>query len=144
MENFKIISFNTEGISPSKVELISKLQPDILCLQETHKNERPPNIPGMHLIVYHKSPIYGSAIYAKEKSHIMSSDKIDKVSEDDMEVLLVETIKVTIIAVYKPPATPFKWPQTLTQNKPTVIIGDFNSHSTLWGYKENNHDGDSL
>ena len=52
-----------------------------------------------------------------------------------MGILLVETIKLYIIAVYKPPATPFKWPQTLTQHKPTVINGDFNSQSYWLGHK---------
>ena len=61
----------------------------------------------MHLIVYHKSPIYRSAIYAKEKSHIVSSDKLEKVFEHDMEIPLVETTKLNITAVIKPLAALF-------------------------------------
>ena len=30
------------------------------------------------------------------------------------------------------------------KNKPHIIIGDFNSHSTLWGYTTTNSDGESV
>ena len=37
MDDFKIISFNAEGLSPAKIQILSDLKADILCLQETHK-----------------------------------------------------------------------------------------------------------
>ena len=47
-------------------------------------------------------------------------------------------------SVYKPPAVAFKFPHCIPQvpGKPQIIMGDFNSHSTQWGYKDSNKDGD--
>ena len=66
-------------------------------------------------------------------------------SNSGFELLKVETENLTILAVYKPPPTPFVWPQVDNKsNKPIIAIGDFNSHNTLWGYSENNPDGKSV
>ena len=144
MNEIKIISFNCEGLSAVKVDLISSLQPDILCLQETHKDTTPPTIPGMNLVVHHPSPVHGSAIYVKNSTTIERSFND---TAQNVEVLRVETTQMTVISVYKPPPTPFTWPQQIPMNtsqatRPTVIIGDFNSHNTIWGYDENNADGE--
>ena len=45
MAIFKIVSFNAEGISPAKVQILSDLRADILCIQETHKNLTLPDMP---------------------------------------------------------------------------------------------------
>ena len=113
MKDFKVTTFNTEGISDVKTELLSKLEADILCVQETHKEPTPPDIPGMHLIVHHGSNVYGSAVYARNKSIIVNSEK--DISEHGQETLKVETTKMTIISIYKPPASPFKWPKIENQ-----------------------------
>ena len=51
-----------------------------------------------------------------------------------------------ITSVYKPPAEDFSFtdPVTQVQSKPQIIIGDFNSHSTQWGYMETNKDGEAV
>ena len=47
-----------------------------------------------------------------------------------------------VTSVYKPPPVDLSFPPTSSQhNKPQIVIGDFNSHSTQWGYKEINKDG---
>ena len=93
----------------------------------------------MHLLIHHGDPKHGSAIYARDKSTIMLSQDF---SEQGMEILRVETTQMTITSVYKPPPTPFTWPQiTNPNNKPMITIGDFNSHNTIWGYGKNNPDG---
>ena len=147
MKNFNVITFNTEGISDVKVELLSNLQPDILCLQETNKESAPPNIPGMHFVIHHGSRVHGSAIYARNKSIIVNSEDL---SMNGQETLKEETTRLTILSIYKPPrsstiATPFLWPRIENQStKPLLAIGDFNSHNTIWGYKENDEDGESV
>ena len=141
MYSFKITSFNVEGITSTKCDILSDIQADILCLQETHKDSPPPNVHGMHLIIYHGHLKHGSAIYAREKSTILASQDL---SEQGMEILRVETSQMTITSVYKPPPTPFSWPQTTDHNnKPNIIIGDFNSHNTIWGYNSTNKDESS-
>ena len=56
---------------------------------------------------------------------------------------------MTIVSVYKPQPTPFYWPpsaklDTNQTTRPTLIIGDFNSHNTIWGYDENDKDGEAV
>ena len=48
--------------------------------------------------------------------------------------------------VYKPPGSTFAFeePDTFSYQHVNVIIGDFNSHSTSWGYQASNEDGDLL
>ena len=95
-------------------------------------------------MVHHPSPVHGSAIYVKNSTTIERSFND---TAQNVEVLRVETTQMTVISVYKPPPTPFTWPQQIPMNtsqatRPTVIIGDFNSHNTIWGYDENNADGE--
>ena len=142
MSQPKIISFNAEGLSPTKCELLANLNADVLCLQETHKDKEPPKIPGMHLIIYHTSPVHGSAIYARDQAIILNSSDL---SENGLEILQIDTAKLTIISVYKPPTTPFTWPRNHNiGDKATLVIGDFNSHNTIWGYSHTNNDGDAV
>ena len=106
MNETKIISLTCEGLSAVKVEIISKLQPDLLCLQETHKDTIPPAIPGMSMIVHHPSPVHGSAIYAKNPATV---DRSYDDTFQNVEVLRVETPQMTVISVYKPPPQAFTW-----------------------------------
>ena len=107
MKEMKIVSFNCEGLSYVKAELLSALEADILCLQETHKDMTPPAIPGMNLIVHHPSPVHGSAIYIKNIANI---DRSHDDTTHGVEILRVETTQMTIVSVYKPPPIPFYWP----------------------------------
>ena len=146
MKEMRIMSFNCEGLSPVKIDMISNLKPDILCLQETHKDTTPPAIPGLSLIVHHPSSVHGSAMYIKNSS---TMERSYNDTAQNVEILRAETTQMTVISVYKPPQTPFSWPQHIplgsTQaTKPTIIIGDFNSHNTLWGYDKNNVDGENV
>ena len=52
--------------------------------------------------------------------------------------------KITITSVYKPPASEFEWPSLPERcRRPLhLVIGDFNSHSTAWGYEQNDCNGD--
>lgn len=142
MSKYRVLSLNAEGMSTTKSEILANLDSDIICLQETHRDPMPPRIPGMHLIIHHPSPIHGSAIYARDKSAIKSSADF---SEGGIEILQVGTVHFKITCVYKPPATPFRWPQTLHLNDETnLVVGDFNSHSTTWGYSNTNRDGEAV
>ena len=83
---------------------------------------------------------YGSAIFVKAGSDIAATAQSDA---NNIEVLTVELTSVVVTSVYKPPTVDFNFPQhvPLKHDKPQIIIGDFNSHSTQWGYKDNNRDG---
>ena len=96
----------------------------------------------MNLIIHHGSRIHGSAIYARDTAIISNSEDM---SNHGLELLKVETDNMTILSIYKPPPARFEWPQVDNQStKPVIVIGDFNSHNTIWGYAENNPDGESV
>ena len=107
MSPLKVTTFNAAGLTPSKAQLLANLRADISCLQETHKDSVPPNIPGMHLVIHHPSRVHGSAIYAREKSAIIQSDDL---SHGEIEILQIKMKQMSIISVYKPPAVHFEWP----------------------------------
>lgn len=144
-----VISVNIEGFSSAKQNILAKLcskqQCDVLCLQETHRgseNNRP-TIPGMALAIERPHRQYGSAVFVKAGLVI----KATSMSEDhDIEVLSAELSSVVVTSVYKPPPVDFMFPQPASQihSKPQIFIGDFNSHSTQWGYSEMNKDGEAV
>ena len=78
--------------------------------------------------------------------HVRTSTHVRITDENNIEILTVELSGVVVTSVYKPPGIPFNFKNPLTnpQNKKQIIIGDFNSHNTLWGYKETNTDGEAL
>ncbi len=101
---FRVLSLNAAGMSAAKSEIIASLDADIFCLQETHKELVPPEIPGMHIIIHHPSPVHGSAIYMRDKSVIKTSTDL---SDGEIKILQVDTEHLNITSVYKPPAIPF-------------------------------------
>ena len=136
---FKIVSFNAEGLSSPKSDMLSKLNADVLRIQETYKKDTPPRIPGMHLLTFHPSAVHGSTIYIRDKSMLRGYRDL---TSNGIEILVAKTNLLTIISVYKPPPAPFSWPYNLQLDEnANIIIGDFNSHNILWGYDNNNRDG---
>lgn len=56
----------------------------------------------------------------------------------------MEICGVTIVNVYKPPNIIWMDSPIIAQSGPAVYVGDFNSHHTSWGYREDNRNGNSL
>ena len=103
---FKVTSFNAEGLSVAKKDLLPQLDTDVLGVQETNKTTVPLKIPGMNLVgVFHGNPVHGSAIYIRDKTTVKNSSDH---SADGLEILRVKTDKITITSVYKPSPIPFK------------------------------------
>ncbi|CAH1258394.1 Hypp2004 [Branchiostoma lanceolatum] len=140
-----IISFNTEGLTGAKQDLLAELcvinNCDILCLQETHRGptRSRPRINGMTLIVERPHDQYGSAILARDG---LNADKFSLSDMNNIEVLSIDLLGIRVSSVCKPPAETFSLPKEATDGKLNIVIGDFNSHSTTWGYRQTNDDGD--
>ena len=140
----KVISINVEGFSSAKRDIIAKICRDgachTLCLQETHRgpNSVRPCIPGMKLSIKSPHDQYGSAIFANSNFTIesISSSRVNNV-----ELLTTNLRGVTVTSIYKPPTTRFS-PSKIVHNDTWVVIGDFNSHSTNWGYDVTDDDRD--
>jgi len=80
------------------------------------------------------------AIYINKKKYFRNIGQVD----DNDNVIGVSIENLTIFNVYKQPSR--KWSTTVLPNfqHPVVFIGDFNSHSTQWGYSTENEDGEIL
>ncbi|KAL4104978.1 hypothetical protein QTP88_020253 [Uroleucon formosanum] len=143
------ISINIEGISPNKEDILAQLCKEtscnVLCIQETHRgNEsRTPKISGMRLAAIRSHKKYGSAIFTKPSIDIISSEMTEV---DDIEIITIDLGKCTVKSVYKPPNSPFKFhkPKNFAAPNVRIFLGDFNCHSTSWGYSETNDDGHAL
>ncbi|KAI5732373.1 hypothetical protein M8J77_025795 [Diaphorina citri] len=117
---------------------------DILCLQETHRGDAShrPCIDGMILVTERPHDQYGSAIFAKPNLPIKSTAIT---CDNDVEILTVELESCSISSVYKPPNNAFNFAEPNNKNQRLkILIGDFNCHSTSWGYRQTNDDGEKL
>ena len=61
-----------------------------------------------------------------------------------MMMITVEPPGVVVHSLYKPPPEPFLIPPLRQRIKPHIVIGDFNSYSTLWGYSITDSDGEAV
>ncbi|KAK1883404.1 Exodeoxyribonuclease [Dissostichus eleginoides] len=143
-----IVSINIESFSGCKAEILATMANrfDILCMQETHIGpaQHRPTIPGMKLVAETRHRQYGSAVFSRPNLKI--EEIWTHTTEGNMETITVALPNVSVTSVYKPPATPFLYTELPERCKRRfhISIGDFNAHSTSWGYENNNQDGDEV
>ena len=73
--------------------------------------------------------------------------KVNSISvceKENVEFITVELPGVVVHCLYKPPPEPFLLPPLGHRVQPHIIIGDINSHSTLWGYTTTDSDGEAV
>ena len=130
-----IMSFNVEGLSAAKEQLIADLRQRhlcaVVCIQETHRGPDAirPSIPGMDLAIERPHPQYGSTIFVTSGTIVNTTSLTDI---NNIEILRVDLNGISVTSVYKPPGERFSFHQPLTAvgDQQQVIIGDFNSHSS--------------
>ena len=61
-----------------------------------------------------------------------------------MELISIEMPGVVVHSVYKPPNEKFVLPALGHGNLPHIVIGDFNRHSTTWGYTNTDDNGEAV
>ena len=141
-----VISANIEGLTAVKASILSKMCKrecfHCLCLQETHRstNLPRPKIAGMSLVVErpHK---YGSAILIRNDLKVK---KIYERVQGTVEIITIVMPGVVVHYVYKPSNDPFELPALGHRNLPHIVIGDFNSYSTTWGYARTYNEGEAV
>ena len=139
--------FNVEGLSAAKEQLIAdlrqRLQCAVVCVQETHRGPDAirPSIPGMDLAIERPHSQYGSALFVTSGTIVNTTSLTDI---NNIEILRVDLNGISVTSAYKPPGERFSFHQPLTGvgDQQQVIIGDFNSHSSTWGYATTNIDGE--
>ena len=138
-----IIQWNCRGIKPNYNELlilISLLNPATICLQETFLKENY-NLKTLNYEQYHY--IHNTGHRANGGTSILVRNDIpqsqfpikSKLQAVATKVMLHKTI--TICSVCIPPHEQINEIElknlTKELTKPFILLGDFNSHSTLWG-----------
>jgi exonuclease III len=85
-------------MSPKVVSLYKSQRGDILCVQETHRDEASvrPKMPGMNLIIELPHSQYGSLIYAKPQLVVESRSYSHS---NQMEILIIEVRNRTITSL---------------------------------------------
>ena len=141
-----IIQWNCHGIKPNFNELlilISLLNPATICLQETFLKENP-NLKTLNYKQYHY--IHNTGHWVNGGTSILVRNDIpqsqfpikSKLQAVATQVTLHKTI--TICSIYIPPHEQIN--ETELKNlikqltKPFILLGDFNSHNTLWGSQQ--------
>ena len=92
-----------------------------------------PKIPGITLVAERPHNKHGSSVFVRDGLKVNS---ISVCEEENVEFITVELPGV-VHSLYKPPPEPFLLPPLGQRIKPHIVIGDFNSHSTLWGIHHN-------
>ena len=139
-----VICANIEGLSAVKASMLSDLCKrqyyHCLCLQKTHRGERKARheIPGMALVAERPHDKYGSAIFIKDDLKVKS---ISVTAANHVEVITAELPDVVVHSVYKLPSEQFVLPLLGHRSLPQIVIGDFNSHNTIWGYDATDNNG---
>ena len=66
---------------------------------------------------------------------------ISVTAANHVEVITAELPDVVVHSVYKPPREQVVLPPLGHRSLPQIVIGDFNSHNTIWGYDATDNNG---
>ena len=142
-----VISANIEGLTAAKASILSEMCEReccyCLCLQDTHRstNLPRPKIAVMSLVVERPHNRYGSDILIRNNLKVK---KINERVKGTVGIITVLMPGVVVHTVYKPPIDPFELPSLGHRNLSHIVIGDFNSHSTTWGYTITDNEGEAV
>ena len=116
---------------------------ECLCLQETHRAPHlgRPKITGMTLVAERPYIEYGSAILIRSDLKVKG---VSVLMQDNVELISIEMPGVVLHSVYKPPNEKYVLPALGYGNLPHIVMGDFNSHSTTWGYTTTDDNGEMV
>ena len=96
---------------------------------------------GMTLVAQHPHNKHCSSVFVRDGLKVNS---ISLCEEENVEFITVELPAVVVHSMYKQPPEPFLLPPLGQRIKPHIVIGDYNSHSTLWGYTKADSDGEAI
>ena len=148
----KILQWNTGGLSSVKMielkQITSQNDADLLIINKantTEENTQYYNMKGFTTHALYKARQIASGILVIDKNTIKSEFKIIKEMNDHDTAEIVKILiwkenkKFTIYGTNSPPGNKNLLLDTLKITSSTVVIGDFNTTSPSWGYKDYNH-----
>lgn len=145
-----ILQWNINGFRPQKENLlilINKYNPAIICLQETNNPERvTPQLKNYSAYFKNRTNAGissgGVAVYVKSPLQAVEIHLITNIESVAVKINFGRKY-LTICCIYLPNSYVFtekEISEIIEQlPKPFIIVGDFNSHSLMWGsYKDDN------
>ena len=66
---------------------------------------------------------------------------ISAIAVNHVEMITAELPDVVVHSVYQPPSEQFVLPPLGHRSLPRIVIGDFNSRNTIWGYDDKDNNG---
>ena len=150
--NLRLCHWNVEGIRPKKHELQNVLKSkniEVCCIQETHLNSNHRfSIRGYETFRRDREsgPKGGLLILVKKKIH--PAVEIYRTEDADTEVhgikLLLKGNPLSIYNLYSPPPKTPSLRNIKPHGERWIIVGDFNSHSSSWGYPDLDSTGEEV
>ena len=149
-----IIQWNCRGLKPNYDEvslLLTSHNPAAMCLQETFLKDT-------DTVSFKRHSIYNTVYTGGDKasggvSVIVNNSIPHKhiALQTDMQAVAVSLTMhriITLCSVYIPPKTrinPAELDNLVSQlPSPFLLVGDFNSHNTIWGCKDTNDKGKAI
>ena len=146
-----ILQWNAEGLYRKTTALKQKLATEnihVACIQETHLN------PNHRLSVRgytsfrmdregHKG---GVLILVKNNIAVLEEYKVDTNQQSEINgvKIRIEEKEMKIYNIYSPQDKELSLQTLDITGEDCLVIGDMNSHSTSWGYEENDRRGDEV
>lgn len=147
-----ILQWNAEGVFNKKLPFTERLYADnidVACIQETHLN---PNhrftIRGYQTFRLDREGRHKGGVLMLIKNNIPAQEiKLDTNQQAEVQGvnITMDSSVLTIYNLYCPPDKDL--PLQYLGNLPTencLVVGDFNSHSTCWGYEETDKRGEEV
>ena len=112
-----------------------------MSMSQRNPQSQRSSIPGMALVAERPHNKHGSSVFVRDG---LTVNRISSCEEDNVEFITVELPGVVVHSGYKPPAEQFLLPPHGNRNMPHIVIGEVNSHNTLWGYTSSDNDGEAM
>ena len=146
-----ILQWNAEGIYNKKLPLAERLnqeQIDVACVQETHLNPTHRfTVRGYQTFRMDREGRHKGGVLILVKNNIPASEiLVDTNQQAKVHGInaIVNNSKITIYNLYCPQDKDLSLQSLEIPPENCFAVGDFNSHSTCWGYEETDRRGEEV
>ena len=148
-----ILQWYTEGISTKKVPLTERLRKeniDVACIKETHLNpDRRFNIRGYETLRHDRIGRQKGGVLILVKNTLLPIQnkfivETNQQSEIQGVQISLTNQDLTIYNLYCPQDKELQLQSLNTPAESCMVLGDFNSRSTCWGYDDTDTRGDEV
>ena len=148
--SLNILQLNIDGMSfkSGKKEQLAKILSEnniqVALIQETQHRIINPHISGYTTYSCECKDCQGIITYIRNDTTADVQDNITAENPTHVHKATVwaDNKKISIFNVYSPPGTTCNIPELQeTMYRNTIVAGDFNGHSPLWGYEDTNSTG---